>query len=46
MSLVPGHAIVKDLSSSGDLVAIQLDNVSLNWSFAEVTPKDFFLIFP
>ena len=43
LSLVPGHPIAKDLSSPGDLiVATQLDDVSLNWSSAEVAPRDFF----
>lgn len=41
-SLVPRHPSAEDLSSPGDLsVATQLD-VSLNWSFAEVTLRDFF----
>lgn len=42
-SVAPSHPSAEDLSSPADLsVPTQLGNISLNWSFAEVTVRDFF----
>lgn len=46
VSLLPSHPSGEDLSSPRDLsVATQLDHISLNWSFADVALRDFFLLY-